>query len=121
MGWDAGVLLEGGRLEIRDGSERTILMLPAQTSGATYGLQGDDVEVRLTTGTRMGGAHWEAARFANRTPRKTLPVSIALRDRIGALTREARDLRRSLADRQARTKELGAELAAKMDTVIPEP
>ena len=65
IGWNAGALAEGSRLEIQDGSERTILMLPADTSSATYGPQGDDVEVRLSTDTRMGGAHWEAARFVD--------------------------------------------------------
>ena len=68
IGWNAGALAEGSRLEIQDGSERTILMLPANASSATYGLQGDDVEVRLSTDTRMGGAHWEAARFVTKEP-----------------------------------------------------
>src|SRR5436190_650171 len=36
IGWNAGALMDGSRLEIRDGSERTLLMLAAQTSGATY-------------------------------------------------------------------------------------
>jgi hypothetical protein len=112
IGWNAGALMEGSRLEIDDGSERTILLLPADTSSATYGPHGSDVEVRLTTATRMGGAHWEAARFMTKTPRRASPPSGALQDRIGALTREAQKLRRSLADRQARTKELGAKLAA---------
>ena len=112
IGWNAGALMEGSRLEISDGSERTILLLPADTSSATYGPHGGDVEVRLTTGARMGGAHWEAARFISKTPRRVAPLSSALSERIGALTREAQKLRRSLADRQARTKELGAKLAA---------
>jgi len=111
IGWNAGALAAGSRLEIQDGSERSILMLPANASSATYGLQGDDVEVRLTTDTRMGGAHWEAARFVTKAPRKPSPSS-ALQDRIGALTVEAEELRRSLAYGQARTKELGAKLAA---------
>ncbi len=111
IGWNAGALAEGSRLEIQDGSERTILMLPANASSATYGLQGDDVEVRLTTDTRMGGAHWEAARFVAKPPRKKT-ASSTLRDRIGALTLEAQELRRLLAAGQARTKELGAKLAA---------
>jgi hypothetical protein len=114
IGWNAGALAEGGRLEIRDGSERTILMLQAGTSSATYGLQSSDVEVRLTTDTRMGGAHWEAARFVSKIPRRTPPASGALQDRIGTLTREAQELRRALAAGQARTRELGAELAAKL-------
>ena len=111
IGWNAGALAQGSRLEIQDGSERTILMLPANASSATYGPQGDDVEVRLSTDTRMGGAHWEAARFVSKTPRGML-ASSALQDRIGALTLEAQELRRSLAAGQARTKELGAKLAA---------
>jgi hypothetical protein len=60
----------------------------------------------------MGGARWEAARFVNRTPRRPVPVSSALRDRIGALNREARQLRRSLADRQSRVEKLAANLEA---------
>jgi hypothetical protein len=111
IGWNAGALADGSRLEIQDGSERTILMLPPNASSATYGLQGDDVEVRLLTGTRMGGAHWEAARFVTRT-RRRMPVSSALEDRIGVLTLQAQELRRSLAAGQARSKELGAKLAA---------
>ena len=111
IGWNAGALAENSRLEIQDGSERTILMLPANTSSATYGLQGDDVEVRLSTDTRMGGAHWEAARFVARTPRPAT-ASSALQDRIRALTLQAEDLRRSMAFGQARTKELAAKLAA---------
>jgi hypothetical protein len=111
IGWNAGALAEGSRLEIQDGSERTILMLPANASGATYGRQSDDVEVRLSTDSRIGGAHWEAARFARKTPRKA-SASGALQDRIGALTLEAEQLRRSLADGQARTKKLAAEMNA---------
>ena len=68
IGWNARALEENSRLEIEDGSERTILMLPADTSSATYGLQGRDVEVRLSTDSPVGGAHWEAARFVNKTP-----------------------------------------------------
>ncbi len=116
IGWNAGAMAEGGRLEIQDGSERTILMLPANASSATYGPQSDDVEVRLSTDTRMGGAHWEAARFVTKAPRKPTPSS-ALQDKIGALTLEAEELRRSLVYGQARTKELGEKLAA----ATPEP
>lgn len=111
IGWNAGALAEGSRLEIQDGSERTILMLPANASSATYGPQGDDVEVRLSTDTRIGGAHWEAARFVTKAPRRPTPSS-TLQDRIRTLTIEAEELRRSLAAGQARTKELGAKLAA---------
>ncbi len=111
IGWNAGALSEGSRLEIQDGSQRTILMLPANASGATYGRQGNDIEVRLSTDSRMGGAHWEAARFASKTPRPAT-ASSALEDRIGALTLEAQELRRSLAAGQTRTTELGAKLAA---------
>ncbi len=111
IGWNAGAVTEGGRLEIQDGSDRTILMLAPGTSSATYGLQGDDVEVRLTTDSRMGGAHWEAARFVTQTPRRA-PESSVLRDRIDSLTLEARKLRRSLAAGQAKSKELAAKLAA---------
>jgi hypothetical protein len=111
IGWNAGALAGSSRLEIQDGSERTILMLPANASSATYGRQGDDVVVRLSTDTRMGGAHWEAARFVTKTPRRTTATS-ALQDRISALTLEAEELRRLLAYGQARTKELGAKLAA---------
>jgi len=111
IGWNASALAEGSRLEIQDGSERTILMLPANASSATYGRQGNDVEVRLSTDTRMGGAHWEAARFASKTPRPATAWS-ALEERIGALTLEAQELRRSLAAGQTRTTELGVKLAA---------
>jgi hypothetical protein len=111
IGWNAGAMAEGGRLEIQDGSERTILMLPAKASSATYGPQGDDVAVRLSTDSRMGRAHWEAARFVAKAPRRPTPSS-TLQDRIRTLTIEAEELRRSLAAGQARTKELGAKLAA---------
>ena len=40
IGWNARALAQNSRLEIQDGSERTILMLPADTSSATYGPQG---------------------------------------------------------------------------------
>ena len=110
IGWNAGALTQGSRLEISDGSARTILMLAADTSSATYGLVGGDVEVRLSTGTRVGGAHWEAARFVSTAPRGTIPASGPLQDQIGALTREAQNLRRSLADREARTKVLAARM-----------
>jgi hypothetical protein len=111
IGWNASALTEGSRLEIQDGSERTILMLPANASSATYGLQGDDVEVRLSTDTRMGAAHWEAARFVTKAPRRSTP-STTLQERIRTLTLEAQELKRSLTAGQARTKELGAKLAA---------
>lgn len=111
IGWSAGAVTEGGRLEIRDGSERTILMLPANTTSATYGLQGRDVAVLLSTDTRSGEAQWEESRFATKTPRRASESS-ALRDRIGALTLEAQQLRKSLDDGRARTKQLEAEMAA---------
>jgi hypothetical protein len=111
IGWNAGALMDGSRLEIRDGSERTLVMLPARTSSATYGPQGGDVEVRLTTDTRAGGAHWEAARFITRAPRGTPPAFGAIQDRITGLKREAQALRRSLVQRQAREKELMARMA----------
>jgi len=108
IGWNAGALMDGSRLEIRDGSERTLLMLPSHMSSATYGPQGSDVEVRLTTDTRTGGAHWEAARFISRaSPRSTTNYS-AVQDRIVALKREAQMLRRSLVQRQAQTGKLMA-------------
>jgi hypothetical protein len=111
IGWNAGALAGGGRLEIQDGSKRTVLMLPADASGATYGRQGDEVEVRLSADTRIGGAHWEAARFVAKTPRPASASSV-LQDRVGALTLEAEELRRSLTAGQTRTQELGAKLAA---------
>jgi hypothetical protein len=116
IGWNASALAQNSRLEIQDGSERTILMLPADTSSATYGLQGRDVEIRLSTDSRVGGAHWEAARFVNRPSRGNSAASSALEDRIGALSREAQELRRSLADRQARTEKLAASLEALTST-----
>jgi hypothetical protein len=111
IGWNAGALAEGSRLEIQDGSERTILMLPADASSATYGPQGDDVEVRLSTDTRIGGAHWEAARFVAKAPR-VKAASSALQDQIGALRKEAQQLRLSLAAGQVRTKALAAKMEA---------
>ena len=96
-----------------DGSERTILMLPANTSSATYGLQGSDVEVRLSTDTRMGGAHWEAARFVDQSSRAGRP-RLPARCRIGLarLTREAQESTPFAGRRQARTRELAAKLDA---------
>jgi hypothetical protein len=117
IGWNADALTDDSRLEIRDGSERTLVMLPAQMSSATYGPQGGDVEVRLTTDTRAGGAHWEAARFITRAPRRTPPALGAIQDRITGLKREAQTLRRSLVRRQARTKEL----MARMDELTSTP
>jgi hypothetical protein len=116
IGWNARALAQNSRLEIQDGSERTILMLPADTSSATYGLQGRDVEVRLSTDSRVGGAHWEAARFVNRASRGNATGSSALEDRIRALTLEAQELRRALADRLARTEKLTASLEVLMTT-----
>jgi hypothetical protein len=117
IGWNAAALTEGSRLEISDGSERSILMLEANTSGATYGPQGRDVEVRLSTGTRVGGARWEAARFVREAPRRTTPGSSTLLDQIGALTREAQSLRRTLANGHAKAQQL----AAKMDAIAAKP
>jgi len=117
IGWNEGALMDGSRLEIRDGSERTLLMLPAHMSSATYGPQGGDVEVRLTTDTRVGGAHWEAARFSNRVPSRPPAAFGAIQNRIAALKREAQTLRRSLVQRQART----GELLAKMDALTATP
>ena len=117
IGWNAGALMDGSRLEILDGSERTLVMLAAHTSGATYGPQGSDVEVRLTTDTRTGGAHWEAARFISRASFRSATNNSAVQDRIAALKREAQILRRSLVQRQART----GELVARMDELISTP
>ena len=120
IGWNASAETAGSRLEIVDGSERTIVLLPANTSSATYGPQSSDVEFRLSTDTRTGGAHWEAARFAPRASRKPpSPALSAVQDRIGALDQEARILRRSLGQRQARAKALAVKLGAL--TVRPEP
>ena len=117
IGWNEGALMDGSRLEIRDGSERTLLMLPANMSSATYGPQGGDVEVRLTTDTRVGGAHWEAARFVRRgSPRQPAAFG-SVQDRITVLKREAQTLRRSLVQRQART----GELLVKMDALMATP
>ena len=112
IGWNEGALMDGSRLEIRDGSERTLVMLPAHMSSATYGPQGRDVEVRLTTDTRAGGAHWEAARFARRVSPKQPPALGAIQDRITALKLEAQMLRRSLVQRQALMAELEAKMSA---------
>jgi hypothetical protein len=117
IGWNVGALMDGSRLEIRDGSERTLLMLAAHTSSATYGPQGSDVEVRLTTDTRTGGAHWEAARFISRVSPRQPAAFGPIQDRITALKREAQMLRRSLIQRQART----GELVARMDELISTP
>jgi len=111
IGWNASALSDVSRLEIQDGSERTILMLPPNASSTTYGRQGDDVEVRLSTDSRIGGAHWEAARFVTKAPRPAT-ASSTLRERIRKLTIEVEELRRSLAYGQARTRELGVKLAA---------
>jgi hypothetical protein len=116
IGWNAGALMDGSRLEIRDGSERTLLMLAADTSSATYGPQGSDVEVRLTTDTRTGGAHWEAARFISRAPPILATDYSTVQNRIAALKREAQMLRRSLVQRQARTGELMAKMGVLMAT-----
>jgi hypothetical protein len=118
IGWYAGALADGGRLEIQDGSQRTILMLPAAASSATYGRHGDYVEVRLATDTRMGAAHWEAERFVAKSPPPAAKSGV-LRDRVGALVIEAQELRRSLAVGQARTKDLAAKMEAL--TATPEP
>jgi hypothetical protein len=117
IGWNEGALMDGSRLEIRDGSERTLLMLPAHMSSATYGPQGSDVEVRLTTDTRVGGAHWEAARFVSRVSLRQPAAFGSVQDRITVLKREAQTLRRSLVQRQART----GELMAKMDALMATP
>ena len=96
-------------------------MLAADTSSATYGLQGSDVEVRLSTDTRMGGAHWEAARFIARArpigSGRTSSTPKTLQDRIGSLAHEAGKLRRSLAKGDERTKELAAKMDAMTDAM----
>ncbi|HEY2844721.1 MAG TPA: hypothetical protein VGJ09_13765 [Bryobacteraceae bacterium] len=118
IGWNPSALTDGSRLEIRDGSARTIVMLTPHTSSATYGPQGSDVEVRLSTDSRVGGAHWEAARFLTRAVHRPAPVSSDVQNRITSLTREAQQLRRTLLTRQARMQAL----AARMDEMVrPEP
>jgi len=116
IGWNASALMDGSRLEIRDGSERTLLMLPAHMTSATYGPQGSDVEIRLTTDTRAGGAHWEAARFISRALPRSATNYSSVQDRIAALKREAQMLRRSIVLRQARTGELTARMQALIST-----
>ena len=120
IGWNASALTEGGRLEILDGGERTILMLEPNTSSASYRLQSSDVEVRLSTENRTGGARWEAARFVAKAPRGSRSASFALQERIGQLAREAETLRHALAEGQARTKALAAKLEA-LTAPRPEP
>jgi hypothetical protein len=111
IGWNARALPAGSRLEIQDGSERTILMLPANASSATYGRQGNDVQVRLSTDIRTGGAHWQAARFVTQIPRPETAFSAA-QERIRRLTVEVDELRRAMASGKARARELGVKLAA---------
>lgn len=58
VSWDARALERGGRLEIVDGSKRTVLRLARGTTGATYLVQSAAVDVRLSTDTRTGYLHW---------------------------------------------------------------
>ena len=111
IGWNPGALTRNGRLEIRDGSDRSVLMLPANTSSATYGPQSGTVEVRLSTDIRTGSARWEAPRFIQPQPRIS-PESGFLKNRIEELTREAEELHRSLSERQERTRELAGKMNA---------
>ena len=113
IGWNP--VTGSSRLEIRDGSDLSVLMLPANTSSATFGPQSRNVEVRLSTDTRTGATHWEAPRF--QSSQRMSPASSALQDRIGQLTREAEDLRRSLEHKQMRTREL----AEKMEKLTATP
>jgi hypothetical protein len=101
MNWDA-VRTEPGRLEIIDGSERTLIHLaPAQT-GVTFAHRTGDVEVRLAVGAREGSAHWEVDHYVARIP----PNGDEARDQVVKLEREAKILRAAIAGHKVRTKEL---------------
>jgi hypothetical protein len=124
IGWNHGAVTPGSRLEILDGSERTVLLLPPDTFSATYAPWGNDVEVRLATQTGTGAAHWEAAHFASGSPLTPAPPAFsALRDRIRDLSEETRALRDALVQRQTRSAVLAAQMNAMTAAppVRPEP
>ncbi|MFM2124233.1 MAG: hypothetical protein RL328_684 [Acidobacteriota bacterium] len=62
MSWDPQALDAGGRLEIDDGQERTVIALAAYVSGVTYEARSGDVDVRLTTPTHSGVVRWKSGR-----------------------------------------------------------
>ena len=113
IGWNPRTVSETSRLEIQDGSERTILMLEPNTSSVAYRLQTSEAEVRLSAENRTGGARWEAARFVTKIPSKATPLTAALQERIRKLASEAEELRGSLA--AGRTK--AGMLASKIDAI----
>ena len=62
MHWDPQALDAGGRLEIEDGKQRTVIALAAYVGGVTYQLQTGDVDLRLTTPTRSSVVRWKSGR-----------------------------------------------------------
>ncbi len=112
IGWNPKAVTDGGRLEIQDGGERTVLMLEPNTSSVIYRLVTSEAEVRLSTDNRTGGARWEAARFVTKTPRDALRLTAALQEQIAKLTREAEELRSSLIAGRSKAETLAAKLNA---------
>jgi hypothetical protein len=62
MSWDPQALDAGGRLEIDDGQERTVIALAAYVGGVTYEARSGDIDVRLTTPTRTSVVRWKSGR-----------------------------------------------------------
>ena len=104
IGWNAGALAEGSRLEIQDGSERTILMLPANASSATYG-------GRAMTSRCVFRQHPDGRRPLGSGTIRQLKLPARPQNRVRSQDEDRRidtrsqELRRSLAAGQTRTTE----------------
>ena len=111
VNWDPRVTQEGGRLEIVDQGEQQVIQIPADAASATYAYRGNEVEVRLSAGTRAGVARWGGTRFITSSAGPGLhallsaPVEEA-REQIQELEAQVAELRESLGKRQARVAQL---------------
>lgn len=112
IGWDAAAAAQGARLDISDQGMRTSLFVFPNTSGATYQHRSSEVEVRITSGSRVGVARWSSTRALAQVP----PVQPApppevkvLRTKIDQLEQRASQLSQSIRERRARVEDLTAQ------------
>lgn len=111
INWDPRVTQEGGRLEIVDQGEQSIIQIPADAASATYAYRGNEVELRLSAGTRAGMARWGGTRFVTAGAGPGLHGSLSApieqaREQIQELEAQVAELRESLGQRQARLAQL---------------
>jgi hypothetical protein len=107
IAWNARAATPHSRLEILDGSERSLFYVAPWQTSVTYRRHSGGVEVRLATDSREGRVRWEGPVPAppEGTDRETGAAALT------RLDREAQTLRRSLERSKSRAAELNRQIS----------